>query len=145
MDETPSWVHVPGADFPAIPQGKHRRCSMKRHVSLVALAVVFVIFAACSTKYARWPFRGPMFRVTNPTQNTLVVLARDGQGRELVTAKMTPSATHCFRWPFIHEIGYLMIAQGLDTLKTQAFEPWSADGWEWSGQLEPVANKDVCR
>lgn len=115
---------------------------MKRHVFLVALGVVL---AACSTKYAHWPYRGPMLRVTNPTQNNLVVLARDGQGRALVTAKMKPNESHCFRWPFIHEIGYLLIAQGPDTLQTEAFEPWSADGWEWSGEMEPLANKNVCR
>jgi hypothetical protein len=86
-----------------------------------------------------------MLRVTNPTQNNLVVLARDGQGRALVTAKIKPNQAYCFRWPFIHEVGYLMIAQGQDTVRTQAFQPWSADGWEWSGQVEPLENKDVCR
>ena len=42
-------------------------------------------------KYARWPYRGPMLMVTNPTQSRLVVSARDGMGRELVTATIKPN------------------------------------------------------
>jgi hypothetical protein len=115
---------------------------MKRLMAVLAVATAL---AACSTKYAKWPYRGPMLLVSNPTQNSLVVLARDGVGRQLVTAKLEPNQKHCFRWPFIHEIGQLMITHGQDTVKTQPFEPWSADGWEWSGEFEPVVNKDVCR
>lgn len=115
---------------------------MTRQVPLIAVAL---LLAACSTKYARWPYRGPMLRVTNPTQSNLVLLARDGQGREIVTAKIKPKESLCFRWPFIHEVGYLRLAQGQDTVSTQAFEPWSADGWEWSGEFEPLVNKAVCR
>jgi len=32
-----------------------------------------------------------------------------------------------------------------DTLTTDPFQPWSADGWEWSGQLEPKSNPKACR
>ncbi|MGH7531189.1 MAG: hypothetical protein ACREMN_12455 [Gemmatimonadales bacterium] len=112
---------------------------MKGLIAGFTLAAV----AACATSSARWPYRGPMFLVTNPTAEDVVVLARDGVGRELVTARIQPNGRHCFRWPFIHAIGYL-IAAGRDTLKTEPFEPWSADGWEWSGQFEPVANDTVC-
>jgi hypothetical protein len=115
---------------------------MKR---LTAVLVLVSALAACTPKYAKWPYRGPMLQVRNPTQNNLVVLVRDGAGRQLVTAKLKPNEKHCFRWPFIHEVGYLMVSQGRDTVSTQSFEPWSADGWEWSGQYEPVANKNVCR
>jgi len=115
---------------------------MKVLVPLLAAALT-----ACITSnynYARWPYRGPMLMVTNPTQGQLVVRARDGMGRELITATVKPNGRQCFRWPFIHEIGYL-IAAGSDTLTTRSFEPWTADGWEWSGQFEPVANPKICR
>ena len=38
-----------------------------------------------------------------------------------------------------------LVAAGRDTLTTEPFQPWSADGWEWSGQLEPRSNPKVCR
>src|SRR5207302_9757878 len=76
----------------------------------------------------------------------LVVLARDGTGRELVAARVEPNSKQCFRWPFIHAIGYLVAAESPhDTLTTEPFQPWSADGWEWSGQLEPKSNPNACR
>jgi hypothetical protein len=116
---------------------------MKR-LLLAVLTIAAVAACASANKYARWPYRGPMLLVTNPTNSQLVVSARDGMGRELVTATIKPKGRQCFRWPFIHAIGYL-IAAGSDTLTTEPFEPWSADGWEWSGQFEPVSNPKVCR
>jgi len=111
---------------------------------LVPLLLLALTACAATLRYARWPYRGPMLMVQNPTQNRLIVSARDGVGRELVTARIGPHGKACFRWPFIHTIGYL-VAAGSDTLATEPFEPWSADGWEWSGQFEPVANPRVCR
>ena len=110
------------------------------------LPLLVVALGACASlhNYARWPYRGPMLMVQNPTQNRLIVSARDGVGREWITATIKPHGKACFRWPFIHTIGYL-VAVGSDTLTTEPFEPWSADGWEWSGQFEPVANPRVCR
>jgi len=115
-----------------------------KSLMIPVLAIAALAACASANKYARWPYRGPMLMVTNPTQSRLVVSARDGQGRELVTATIKPNGKQCFRWPFIHAIGYL-IAAGSDTLMTEPFEPWSADGWEWSGQFEPVSNPKVCR
>lgn len=84
--------------------------------------------------------------VSNHTHGQVVVRARDGMGRELITATLRPNDRQCFRWPFIHEVGYLIASGGgADTLMTRSFEPWTADGWEWSGQFEPVANPRVCR
>jgi len=74
-----------------------------------------------------------MMMVRNPTRETVVVLARDGTGRELITARLQPNGKQCFRWPFIHAIGYLRAAESArDTLTSEPFQPWSADGWEWS-------------
>ena len=117
---------------------------MKTLIAVLALATLAACATANTRRYARWPYRGPMLMVTNPTQQRLVVMARDGQGREIVTATIKPNSKQCFRWPFIHAIGYL-VAAGSDTLTTDPFEPWSADGWEWSGQFEPVSNPNVCR
>ena len=117
---------------------------MKRLISALALTTLAACATANTSHYARWPYRGPMLMVTNPTPNRLVVRARDGMGRELVTATIKPHGKECFRWPFIHAVGYL-IAAGSDTLMTEPFEPWSADGWEWAGQFEPVSNPKVCR
>jgi hypothetical protein len=86
-----------------------------------------------------------MMMVRNSTQARMVVVARDGQGRELVTAHVKPDSKQCFRWPFIHDIGYLVAQAPADTLTTEPFRPWTADGWEWSGELEPVSNPRVCR
>jgi hypothetical protein len=116
---------------------------MKTALAVVALLSV----AACANirQYAKWPYRGPMMMVRNSTSKALVVMARDGAGRELVTARIKPNAKQCFRWPFIHDIGYLEARAPGDTLTTEPFKPWSADGWEWSGELEPVSNPKVCR
>ena len=114
--------------------------------ALAALAVAVLIGCASATRYTQWPYQGPMMMVRNPTPNTLVVLARDGTGRELVAARVKPNSKQCFRWPFIHAIGYLVAAESPhDTLRTEPFQPWSADGWEWSGQLEPKSNPKACR
>lgn len=105
--------------------------------------------AACASggmRHTQWPYEGPMMLVRNPTTNTLVILARDGSGRELVTARINPNGTQCFRWPFIHAIGYLVAAESsTDTLTSEPFKPWSADGWEWAGQIEPKSNPRACR
>jgi hypothetical protein len=113
---------------------------MKVFASLLVLALSACVYG----NYARWPYRGPMLMVQNPTAKRVIVRARDGVGREWITASIKPHGQSCFRWPFIHTVGYL-IAAGSDTLMSQAFEPWSADGWEWSGQFAPVANPKVCR
>jgi hypothetical protein len=116
---------------------------MKKVLGVLALGTL----AACAnlTQYAKWPYRGPMMMVRNATPNALVVISRDGMGRELVTARIKPNSKQCFRWPFIHDIGYLIARAPGDTLQTEPFKPWSADGWEWSGQIEPVSNPKVCR
>jgi hypothetical protein len=108
--------------------------------------LIIALAASCATTgyYARWPYRGPMFLITNRSSGDLTVSARDGLGRELIAATIKPNSQQCFRWPFLHAIGYL-IAAGSDTLTTHPFEPWSSDGWEWSGQIEPVSNPRVCR
>jgi hypothetical protein len=111
----------------------------------VLVSLLAVTLTACmTTSYAHWPYRGPMLMVQNPTENRVIVRARDGVGREWITASIKPHGKSCFRWPFIHTVGYL-IAAGSDTLTSQAFEPWSADGWEWSGQFVPVKNPNVCK
>jgi len=113
-------------------------------LSVIAIAAAVACARGSTTRYTQWPYEGPMMMVRNPTPNPVVVLARDGMGRELVTARLQPNSNQCFRWPFIHAIGYL-VAAGRDTLTTEPFQPWSADGWEWSGQLEPRSNPKVCR
>jgi hypothetical protein len=110
--------------------------------------LLLVALAGCATaaQYTQWPYRGPMMMVRNPTSSLLVVMARDGTGRELVAARIKPNSKQCFRWPFIHAIGYLVSADTrADTVTTEPFKPWSADGWEWSGGVEPVSNPKVCR
>ncbi|MFN2572214.1 MAG: hypothetical protein ABR537_11510 [Gemmatimonadales bacterium] len=116
--------------------------------TLSVLALATLAACATTTQYTQWPYRGPMMMVHNPTTSTLVVMARDGTGRELVAARVEANSKQCFRWPFIHAIGYLVTADSrADTLTTEPFKPWSADGWEWTGggQGEPVSNARVCR
>jgi hypothetical protein len=115
---------------------------------LIATALSSVFACARANHTSQWPYKAPMLLVKNPTGEPLVISARDGIGRELVTATIKANGTQCFRWPFIHAIGYLMATEangGADTLTTAAFQPWSADGWEWSGQVRPVSNAKVCR
>ena len=111
-----------------------------------ALALALAGIAACATRtqYTEWPYQGPMMKVRNATTAPLVVLARDGTGRELITARLKPNGQQCFRWPFIDETGYL-VGAGADTTTTEPFKPWSADGWEWSGQHAPVSSPRACR
>jgi hypothetical protein len=113
---------------------------------LAALGAAGLLGCAGTIRNTQWPYRGPMMMVRNPTPHTVVVLARDGTGRELITARVRPNGKQCFRWPFIHAIGYLVAAESpRDTLTTEPFQPWSADGWEWSGQPEPTSNPNACR
>lgn len=113
-------------------------------MKILASVLVLTLTACMTANYAHWPYRGPMLMVENPTGNRMIVRARDGAGREWVTASIKAHGKSCFRWPFIHTVGYL-IAAGADTLVSQAFEPWTADGWQWSGAPAPVANPNVCR
>jgi hypothetical protein len=117
---------------------------LMKAVIFPVLAIAAAAACATGTQYTQWPYRGPMMMVRNPTSDALVVMARDGMGRELIAARVRPNSKSCFRWPFIHAIGYL-VAAGSDTLRTEPFKPWSADGWEWSGQPEPKSNPRVCR
>jgi len=109
-------------------------------IPLIALAAGCASF----TQYAKWPARGPMLEVRNPTAVSRIVIARDGVGRTLVKATMKPNGRACFRWPFVDSRGELLAA-GSDTLSTGPFEPWAADGWAWAMDGEPVADPGACR
>src|SRR3954468_2332128 len=102
----------------------------------IIIALAFLIAAGCasvSPRYTQWPYRGPMMMVRNPTRETVVVLARDGTGRELITARLHPHSKQVFRGPCIHAMGYWgATGSARDTLTSEPFQPWSADGWEWS-------------
>jgi hypothetical protein len=107
---------------------------------------LLLIVSACAfdSHYAKWPLRGAMLSVQNPTAQEQVVIARDGRGREWVVARIKPQARACFRWPFIDNVG-LLRTDGGDEISTEPFEPWSADGWEWDLNGQPIANPRVCR
>ena len=106
--------------------------------------LLLVAGCAANNRYARWPSRGSMLAVENTTAQNQVIVARDGLGREWVVARIKPRGRACFRWPFIDNTGFLR-TDGEDRVVTQQFEPWSADGWEWTLSGEPVANPQVCR
>jgi hypothetical protein len=106
--------------------------------------LLLVVGCAANNRYARWPYRGSMLAVENPTPNHQVVIARDGAGREWVVARIKPRGRACFRWPFVDNSGFLR-TDGEDRVVTERFEPWSADGWEWQLSGQPVANPQVCR
>ena len=106
------------------------------------LLLLTLLGCAAQHRYARWPYRGPMLEVSNPSRHSVVVSARDAEGRELVTARLRAGRRQCFRWPFIHAIGFLRA----DSAQSKPFEPWSADGWSWiAGDSLPTANPRVCR
>lgn len=110
------------------------------------LLLPLVTACAATTHYAKWPLRGPMLRVTNATAHTRTISARDGVGRELVTARLKPGTSLCFRWPFVDYSGTLLASvNGAQTLSTGQFKPWDADGWEWQVGSDAIANPDVCR
>jgi hypothetical protein len=110
--------------------------------------LLFPLVAGCAatTQYAKWPVRGPMLKVTNTTEHTRTISARDGLGRELITARLKPGKSLCFRWPFIDYDGALFATgNGTATVSTGRFKPWDADGWEWQVGSDAVANASVCR
>ena len=111
---------------------------------LPLLLIVSGTGCASTGHYAKWPLRGAMLSVQNPTSQEQVVIARDGRGREWVVARIKPQSRACFRWPFIDGTG-LLRTDGADAVSTEPFEPWSADGWEWEMFGQPVANPRVCR
>jgi hypothetical protein len=112
------------------------------------MAPLLLIVSGCalnlSGEYRKWPLRGAMLAVRNPTAHDQTVVARDGRGREWIVARIKSRDTACFRWPFIDYVGVLR-TDGLDGVSTDPFEPWSADGWEWELFGQPVANPQVCR
>ena len=111
-------------------------------MSRAFLALLLLTLFGCARPYAKWPYRGPMLEVTNPTSRRVIVSARDAEGRELVTARIGANGRLCFRWPFIHRVGFLVA----DSTMSGPFEPWSADGWSWvAGDAAPSANPNVCR
>lgn len=110
----------------------------------VPLLLLLVVGCAPMKRYAHWPYQGSMLAVKNPTTDHQVVIARDGQGREWVVARIRPQGRACFRWPFIDNTGFLR-TDGDDRVVTQRFEPWTADGWEWPLSGQPVASPQACR
>jgi hypothetical protein len=106
--------------------------------------LLLVTGCAANNRYARWPYRGSMLVVQNPTTEHQIVVARDGEGREWVVARIKPRGRACFRWPFVNSTGFLR-TDGEDRVITERFEPWTADGWEWQLSGQPVPNPQVCR
>jgi hypothetical protein len=108
------------------------------------LPLLLIVSGCGLNQYRKWPARGSMLSVRNPTSHEQIVIARDGVGREYVVARIKAQGRACFRWPFIHQVG-LLRTTGEDGVSTEPFEPWSEDGWEWELYGQPVANARVCR
>ena len=63
-------------------------------LSVLTIAAAAACARGNTTRYTQWPYEGPMMMVRNPTPNPVVVLARDGMGRELITARLQPNSNH---------------------------------------------------
>jgi hypothetical protein len=115
---------------------------MKALVAAVPLALLSACFLPRYT--ARWPYRGPMIEVVNPTREFLHLSARDGQGRVLSLGTVAPRSKACRTWPFLHEEGWLLTGnQREGEAASEAFKPWAFDGWRWTiGSTVEVAQ--VC-
>lgn len=101
------------------------------------LAAPVVLLAACFLpRYtAKWPYRGPMIEVVNPSQNYVMLTARDGAGRELPLGTVPPRSKACRTWPFVDAEGQLITAdqQRLqDEVESESFNPWAFHGWRWT-------------
>lgn len=107
---------------------------------------LLLVVAGCgyANQVMVWPLRGAFLEVSNPTEEAQIVVARDGQGREWQVARIKAHGRACFRWPFIHQNGFLR-TDGDDRIVTQQFEPWSAAGWSWPLAGQPVQNAQACR
>jgi len=105
---------------------------------LVAAVPIAAFTAACFLpRYtARWPYRGPMIEVVNPSQHYVSLAARDGQGRELSLGTVAPRSKACRTWPFIDSDGQLLTANRERTedigTESEAFTPWAFHGWRWT-------------
>ncbi|HEY7686003.1 MAG TPA: hypothetical protein VH833_07865 [Gemmatimonadales bacterium] len=117
---------------------------MKRLVA----AIPVVLLAACILpRYtARWPYRGPMIEVVNPTQDFVALSARDGQGRVITLGTVAPRSKACRMWPFIHDEGWLITdnaRRGEGEAMSDGFKPWAFHSWRWTvGKTMEVAQ--VC-
>lgn len=108
---------------------------MKRLLIVVPLAA---LAAACFLpRYtARWPYRGPMIEVVNPSHEYVRLAARDGAGRELAMGTVAPRSKACRAWPFVDAEGALLTLAHPSTTHepstSGSFHPWAFDGWRWT-------------
>lgn len=104
---------------------------------LIAVPIAALTAACFLPRYtARWPQRGPMIEVVNPSQEYVRLAARDGQGRELSLGTVAPRSKACRTWPFIDSDGQLLTASRESTaatgIESEAFTPWAFHGWRWT-------------
>lgn len=83
---------------------------------------------------AKWPLRGPMVQVVNPTNDYVQLSGRDGSGRTLPMGTVAPRSRTCRAWPFIDERGWLLTEGESQTshVESEMFHPWAFDGWRWT-------------
>jgi hypothetical protein len=103
---------------------------MKALVILTAAALVSGCLFARYT--AKWPYRGPMVQVVNPTNDYVLLSARDGYGRTLPMGTVAPQSRTCRTWPFIDERGWLLTESPSDQVESEMFHPWAFHGWRWT-------------
>jgi len=104
---------------------------------LLLAAAVSALAAACFLpRYtARWPYRGPMIEVVNPSPDYVMLSARDGAGRELPLGTIAPRSKACRTWPFVDGEGQLITAsqqRRQDEVESEGFNPWAFHGWRWT-------------
>jgi hypothetical protein len=96
---------------------------------------------------AKWPLRGPMIQVVNPTDQFVQVSARDGFGRALVIGTVAPRSHACRPWPFVDERGWLLTETERQSgqAESEMFYPWAFNGWRWTvGERESFVAAEVC-
>ena len=101
---------------------------------LAALAAVLAAGCFLPRYTSHWPWRGPMIEVVNPSQEYVLLSARDGAGRVLPLGTIAPRSKACRAWPFVDAEGQLITAtpEQQQEVESEAFNPWAFHGWRWT-------------
>jgi hypothetical protein len=102
---------------------------------LLVAAPLALLSACFLPRYtAKWPYRGPMIEVVNPSQEYVMLSAKDGMGRVLPLGTIAPRSKACRTWPFVDAEGQLLTegAERKVPVESEEFNPWAFHGWRWT-------------
>lgn len=109
----------------------------------LGLTATLLLSSACFLNgyTAKFPLRGPMIEIVNPTSRSFAAWASDGQ-RLKELAPIPPLSRTCRPWPFVADAGWIVVAapgrKPSELTRSKRFQPWDqrnghpVHAWSWT-------------